>query len=477
MSELCELDAVELRRLIGLKKISPVELLESCLARIEAVNPTLNAVVATCVERAREEAQTAEDEVMQGDELGPLHGLPIGIKDLNATEGLRTTFGSLLYENNVPEQDERVVETIRDAGGIVLGKTNTPEFGAGANTRNRVYGATGNPFDPTLTCAGSSGGSAAALATDMMPLASGSDFGGSLRTPAGFCGVVGFRPSPGTVPSETKPIGLTPVSVQGPMGRNVADTALLLSAMIDEDPRDPFSRPMDPGLLMALETVDMSSMRLGYSEDLGCAPVDNAIRAVFRDRMAKLSPLFGLAEPCDPDLGPAHEVFEIIRGVNFIAAHKDRVANHRDKLGPNVVDNVDRALQYSAADVAWANVEQTKLYRRFLDLFDHIDVLVCPACSVSPFPHEEWSVSEINGEKMDTYMRWLAISYGITLTTHPVAVIPCGVDAKGLPFGIQIVGPVMGDRLVLEVAHSIERAVAGDKELARPLPDLTKLGS
>ena len=477
MSELCELDAVELRRLIGLKKISPVELLESCLARIESVNPTVNAVVAMCLDRAREEARMAEDEVMQGDELGPLHGLPIGIKDLNVTEGLRTTFGSLLYENNVPETDERVVAAVRGAGAIVLGKTNTPEFGAGANTRNRVYGATGNPFDPTLTCAGSSGGSAAALATDMVPLASGSDFGGSLRTPAGFCGVVGFRPSPGTVPSETRPIGLTPVSVQGPMARTVADAALLLSAMTDDDPRDPYARPLDPGLLMPLETVDLSSLRVGYSEDLGCAPVDNAIRAVFRERMATMSSLFGLAEPCDPDLGPAHDVFEIIRGVNFIAAHKDRVANHRDKLGPKVIDNVDRALEYSAADVAWANVEQTKLYRRFLALFDDIDVLVCPACSVSPFPHSEWHVDEINGEKMDTYMRWLAITYGITLTTHPVAVIPCGLDSKGMPFGIQIVGPMLADRLVLEVAHSIERAIAGDGDLARPLPDLAVLRS
>ena len=476
MSDLCDLDAVELRRLIGLKKVSPVELLDSCVKRMEAVNPALNAFVATCIERARAEAQAAEDEVMEGDDLGPLHGLPIGIKDLNATEGLRTTHGSLLYENHVPDRDERVVAAVRGAGAVVLGKTNTPEFGAGANTKNRVYGATGNPFDPALTCAGSSGGSAVVLATDMVPLATGSDFGGSLRTPAGFCGVVGFRPSPGTVPYETRPVGLTPLSVQGPMGRTVADTALLLSAMVDEDPRDPFSRPLDPRLFMPVETIDLNSLRVGFSEDLGCAPVDNGIRTAFRDRMARLSGLFGMCEQRDPDLGPVHDVFEILRGVNFIAAHKDRVEKHRDKLGPNVIDNVERGLQYDAADVAWAHVEQTKLYHRFLDLFEDIDVLVCPACSVSPFPHDQFHVDTINGEKMDTYMRWLAISYGVTMTSHPVAVIPCGVDAHGLPFGIQVVGPVQGDRFVLEVAHSIERAVAGDAALARPLPDLGKLG-
>ncbi|MCH6586773.1 MAG: amidase, partial [Proteobacteria bacterium] len=284
MTELCDLGAVALRRMIGAKEISPVELLDACIARTEAVDPAVNAMVTRDFERARETAKAAEQAVVAGDALGALHGLPIGIKDLNATEGLRTTQGSLLYEHNVPAADERVVAAVRAAGAVVFGKTNTPEFGAGANTRNRVFGATGNPFDPTLTPAGSSGGSAVALATGMVPLATGSDFGGSLRTPAGFCGVVGFRPTPGTVPNETRAVGLTPLSVQGPMGRSVADAALLLSAQVDDDRRDPFARPVDPALQRAPGTVDLSRLRVAVSEDLGCAPVDDGIRAVFRSR-------------------------------------------------------------------------------------------------------------------------------------------------------------------------------------------------
>jgi Asp-tRNA(Asn)/Glu-tRNA(Gln) amidotransferase A subunit family amidase len=477
MTELCDLSAVDLRRMIGAKEISPRELLDSCIARIEAVDPALNAMVARDFERARKTAEAAERAVMAGNALGTLHGLPVGIKDLSATQGLRTTQGSLIYEHNVPEADEREVAAIRAAGAIVLGKTNAPEFGAGANTKNRVYGATGNPFDPVLTPAGSSGGSAAALATGMVPIVTGSDFGGSLRTPAGFCGVVGFRTSPGTVPNETRAVGLTPLSVRGPMGRSVADAALLLSAMVDDDPRDPFACAVDPALKRAPEPVDLSSLKVAVSEDLGCAPVDNGIRKVFRSRIERLAPVFGSCGARDPELGPVHQVFEILRGVNFVAAHKARLEKHRDLLGPNVIDNTERGLRYSLADVAWANVEQTKIYRRFVAFMKEIDVLIAPACSVSPFPHAELYVAEINGEPMDTYMRWLAITYGITMTTHPVALLPCGRDARGLPFGIQVVGRYRGDAELLRIAHSLERVMAADSDLARPLPDLKKLKS
>lgn len=475
MTELCDLDAVELRCLIGTKEISPVELLGACEARIEAVNPALNAVVALDLDRARAEAKAAEKAVRDGEELGPLHGLPIGIKDLTATAGLRTTYGSLIYENNVPAADEQIVADIRQAGGIVIGKTNTPEFGAGGNTRNSVYGPSGNPFDPSLTCGGSSGGSASSLATGMMPLATGSDFGGSLRTPAGFCGVVGFRPTPGTVPDEQRLIALSPLPVDGPMGRTVADAALLMSAIVDEDTRDPFARPLDLNLFEPPILRDLSSLRVAISEDLGSAAVDDGIRATFRARMAKIGSNFAACDTHDPDLGPVHEVFEILRGIGFIAAHKERLEKHRDILGPNIIDNTERGLQYTISDVAWAHVEQAKIYRRFVKMFEEIDVLICPACSVSPFPHAEWTVNEINGQRMDSYMRWLAITYGVTMTLHPVAVIPCGVDARGLPFGIQIVGRYQGDAEVLSIAHSLERALARDPETARPLPDLSKL--
>src|SRR5918992_2607890 len=265
MTRPCELPAVEARRLIGAKKLSPVELLDSCLDRIAATNPKLNAIVAMDENAAKTAATAAENAVMRGDDLGLLHGLPLGIKDLQATQGLRTTWGSLIYKDHVPAEDEPLVANLRSHGAVILGKTNTPEFGAGANTTNRVYGATGNPFDPAKTCGGSSGGSAVALAVGQAPLATGSDYGGSLRTPAAFCGVCGFRPSPGTVPGTERSASLTPFPVNGPMGRTMADLHLLLKAQIDLDKRDPFSS--EDCLLIAkpLEPIDLGTIRVAVS--------------------------------------------------------------------------------------------------------------------------------------------------------------------------------------------------------------------
>ena len=229
------------------------------------------------------------------------------------------------------------------------------------------------------------------------------------------------------------------------------------------------------GFFAAVAAVDLARLRAAVSEDLGCAPVDNGIRAVFRARIEKLAPLFASCAARDPELGPVHQVFEILRGVNFVAAHKARLEKHRDLLGPNIIDNTERGLKYSLADVAWAHVEQTRIYRRFVAFMDEVDILICPACAVSPFPHEQLYVAEINGQAMDTYMRWLAITYGITMTTHPVALLPCGHDDRGLPFGIQVVGRYRGDAELLRIAHSLERVMAADEELARPLPDLEKL--
>jgi amidase len=475
MSELCDQTAIDLRRMIGAKEISPVDLVESCIARTEAVDPAVNAMVTPVFERAREEAANAEQAVMDGDELGLLHGLPVGVKDLEATGGVRTTYGSLIYENHVPEEDQLSVANVRAEGGIVLGKTNTPEFGAGANTKNRVFGATGNPFNPDLSCAGSSGGSAVSLACSMVSVATGSDFGGSLRTPASFCGVVGFRPSPGVVPVEGRPVALTPLSVNGPMGRTVADAALLLAAQTDADIRDPFSSAIDVDLLNPLGQLDLSSIRVAISPDLGCAPVDNNIREKFTEKTNAFRHVFADADDRDPDLSDVHQVFEILRGVNFTAAHHERLKNHRDLLGPNVIDNVTRALEFSLADVAWAHAEQSNIYRRFLSFFDDVDILICPTAAVSPYPHEQLSVMEINGETMPTYMRWLALSYGLTMALPAACSIPVGVDHKGMPFGIQIVGPNGSDRFVLEVAHALETYLAGNADLARPQPDIAKL--
>ncbi|MCL4768495.1 MAG: amidase [Hyphomicrobiaceae bacterium] len=475
MTSPCDLSAVDARRLIGTKKLSPVELLKSCLERIAAVNPALNAIVAMDEKGARKAARSAEAAVMRGDELGLLHGLPVGIKDLQATGGLRTTWGSLIYKDHVPERDEAAVANLRAQGAVILAKTNTPEFGAGANTRNRVYGATGNPFDPEKTCAGSSGGSAVALATAMLSLATGSDYGGSLRTPAAFCGVSGFRPSPGVVPGPERSTALTPFSVNGPMGRSVADMHLLLRAQVDLDKADPFSSDDALRIPDALPPVDLGSVRAAISTDLGCAPIDKGIRRIFRDRVKSFRGVFADAQDRDPDLGPVHDVFEILRGVYFVGAHRERLEKHRDLLGPNVIDNTERGLAWTAGDIAWANVEQTKLYRRFLGFFEDTDVLICPAASVTPFPHSELTVTEIDCEPMPTYMRWLAITYALTTAIPAAAVIPCGLDHAGMPFGIQIVGPNGSDALVLAVAHALEQVLAENVATARPVPDFARL--
>ena len=292
MTEPCDLAAVEARRLIAARKLSPVELLDSCLARIEQTNPAINAVVAIDADAARKRAREIEQAIGRGEQVGILAGLPIGVKDLQATAGLRTTSGSLLLKDNVPAEDEYSVANIRRAGGVILAKTNTPEFGAGANTINRVYGPTGNPFDPVKTSGGSSGGSAAALALGQVPLATGSDLGGSLRTPAAFCGVAGFRPSPGTVPNVDRAASLTPFSVSGPMGRTLADAHLLLRAQMGQDKRDPYSSTDNARIPERLAGADLGSLRVAVSPDLGCAPVDRAISKVFSERVARFRHAF-----------------------------------------------------------------------------------------------------------------------------------------------------------------------------------------
>ncbi|HUN45772.1 MAG TPA: amidase family protein [Stellaceae bacterium] len=475
MSELCDLRAVELRRLIGRKAISPVELLASCLRRIEAVNPALNAITATCFERAQTEARTAEQAVMRGDDLGPLHGLPIGIKDLNETAGLKTTWGSPIYRDYVPEKDERMVAAVRKAGAIVVGKTNVPEFGAGANTNNPVWGPTGNPFDPARICGGSSGGSAVALATSMLPICTGSDTGGSLRIPAAFCGVTGFRPSPGLIASERRPLGWTPLSVQGPMGRDVADTLLLLQAQVSDDSRDPLAAHVDPAEYAAIAPVDLSTIRVAVSEDLGGLPLDPGIRATFRERIAIIKSAFKSCVERDPDMADADEAFTIMRALNFLAAHRERYEKHRDKLGPNIIANYEQGLAMSAADAARGHVLQTRLYRSFQRFFDDFDILICPTVPVPPFPVEQRYCAEIDGRKLPTYFSWLAPTYYLTVTTHPAISLPCGIEPTGTPFALQICGPARRDKYLLDVAHAVEALLQRDPRTARPVPDIEAL--
>ena len=467
-----ELSATEARKLIGNKQLSPLELTKSCIEQVERYNPSINAVVAINHEDVLKEAKKAEDDVIAGKELGLLHGLPVGIKDLNPVKDLRSTSGSKLFENRIPDYDDSVVADIRAEGGIVFCKTNTPEFGAGANTKNKVYGATCNPFDLTKTPAGSSGGSAAALATNMMPLANGSDYGGSLRTPAGYCGVTGFRPSPGLVPATEASVSLNPFSVQGPMGRDVSDTYLLLQAQVNLNRADPFSSLNSLSMPDELIGADLSGVKMAYSPDLGCAPVDNNIKATLLEKINTFKSNFLLSKEDHPDFLDIHECFEIIRGFNFVASHKEKFDLHKDLLGPNVIDNVERGLKYNLADVSWAHVMQTKIYKSFRNFFNEYDVLICPAAAVSPYPHEQLFVDTINGEKMPTYMRWLALSYASTMAIPCVWALPCGLDHKEMPFGIQLIAPAGKDVQLSEIAKSLESVLMANKLTKRPVPEI-----
>lgn len=482
MTEPCDLTALAARRLIGRKALSPVELLDSCFKRIGEVNHAVNAMVAIDEASARAAARDAETAVMKGAPLGALHGLPVGIKDLEETKGLRTTYGSPIFRDFVPDADCGMVANLRRAGAVVIGKTNTPEFGAGANTRNAVYGVTGNPFDPTKSAAGSSGGSGVALATGMAPICSGSDTGGSLRNPAAFNGIVGYRPSPGLVPSEKRGHGWSGLPVLGPMARNVPDTALLLSAMASDDAMDPlaYTLPGQPVRGVAqmwhpLAPIDLSSLRLAVSVDFGQAPVETHIREVFAGRAQAVAKLFGAAEEANPDCRGGDEAFEVLRAMGFLSAHMEKVRTRPQDVGPNVRANVEEGLRYTLEDAANAAQGQTRMYRAWQHFFARHDILITPAITISPRPWKELYPAEIDGKPTRTYFHWLACAYYVTLCGHPAISLPMGVDKLGMPFGLQIVGPRGGDALVLRVAAAIEEAFAHDPVMRRPVPDLAAL--
>ncbi len=474
---LLSLPSVELRRRIGTKEISPVELLDASIARIEAINPAVNAIAGTSFARARKEAKAAEKAVLQGERLGALHGLPTGIKDLEETAGLLTTYGSPLFRDFVPEHDNTMVARVRAAGAIVAGKTNTPEFGAGANTRNMVWGATGNPFDPALNPGGSSGGSGVALATDMLPVCTGSDTGGSLRIPASLSGVVGFRPSPGLVPNSRQKLGWSAISVVGPMGRDVADTCLLLSVQAGFDAVDPLGYHIDAQGLAVPAACDLGRLRVAWTEDFGQCPVETPIRKIMRERMQAMGHLFRACDEVKLDFGEADRCFDVIRAIAFVADYQEAYEKDPSTLGPNVRANYEMGAKMSLADVGWAHAEQTRIYRRFQETYRDYDLVLSPTVPVTPFPWTQLYLAEMDGKPLRNYYHWLALTYFITLTTNPAVSLPCGVDHKGMPFGVQVVGRAKGDAEVLSAAHAMEQAFAAIPELRRPRPDLAKLGS
>jgi len=474
-STLPETSAVELRRLIGTRQLSPVELMDTCIARIEAVNPAINAICATDFDRARASAREAEAQVMRGVPLGPLHGLPLGVKDLQDTAGLLTTYGNVRLRGNVPTADNVLVSRLRAAGAIVTAKTNVPDMGAGANSRNPVWGATGNPFNPALNAGGSSGGSAAALAADLLPICTGSDTGGSLRIPAALCGVVGLRPSPGLVANDARPLGWSVISVLGPMGRSVADTALQFAASVGPDARDPLSYPVDASKFWPLKEVDLSGLRIGTTEDFGVCIVDPEIRRVFQGRVEAIRPLVARCEPVDLQLGDADRAFDTLRAESFVAAFADTFRNAPETLGPNVRANVEMAAAITLADRAWAHLEQTRIQRRFAKAFEQYDLILAPVTPVSPFPWTELFAGRIDGQEMRNYYHWLGLTYVVTLATNPALSLPCGADEHGMPFGLQVIGRLHGDAQLLSAAQALEQAFASSPALRRPRPDMQAL--
>ena len=459
-------------------EVSSTELVEACLARIDAVDPKVNAMVTRAAERATEEAANADRVAARGRSLGPLHGLPVAIKDLQATEGIRTTLGSAEFADHVPDADAAIVAKVRAAGGIVVGKTNIPERSIGANTVNRLFGATGNPFDPTRTCGGSSGGSAVALATGMAPLATGSDHGGSLRIPACYCGVVGFRATPGVVPFEERTTPQTFYSVQGPMARSVDDAALLLSVLAQREsraPRDPMAFPLDASVLAELMPTDPGKLRIGVSEDLGGVLVSEPVRRAFRQRVDVLEKIVGICEPVEIDLTEAIDVDWRIRQDVFVTQYHAEVDRWDDGFNPNIRATYDAALATPMEDIARARGRQMDLIRRFQALTDVYDAIICPGVSVSPFPWAELFPHVIDGEPVDNYMAWLTLTAAVTVIGHPVVALPAGLDELGLPFGLQVIGRSYADRRLLSVAKALEEGLQADPLTARPTPDLGAL--
>ena len=455
--ELTRLSAREAVRLLHAGEVSPLELIDAALARMDAVDSIVNAVPTRCPDRAREHARRIMDRTAPSGRLG---GLPVLVKDLVEVAGVRTTHGSPIFADWVPEHSDLQVERMEAAGGIVLGKTNTPEFGAGANTFNEVFGVTRNPWDPRLTCGGSSGGAAVALATGMAWLADGSDLGGSLRTPAAFCGIVGLRPSPGRVPHGPRAAPFGTLAVNGPMARDVRDLALFLDVLAGFDPRDPLSYddPSTPYVDAVASTTP--PRRVAFTPDLGgITPVNPEIAAACHRAATRFAELGAEVEEATPDLSSAVEVFTTLRAASYAANMEPLLQTHRDLLKPEVIWNIEHGLRLTAGEIGRAERERGMLQHRMAEFLTRYDILCCPTAIVPPFPVEQRYLAELNGHRFPSYIDWVAIAYAITLTACPALSLPCGFTASGLPVGLQIVGPPRGEAKLLAAAAILEDAL------------------
>ena len=457
-SEICFMTARELALHIRQHDLSAVEVMEAHLRQIERVDPKVNAVPTLLPERAMDGARAADAALACGEKVGPLHGLPIAHKDLVPTAGIRTTRGSPIFADNIPAEDALTVERLRGAGAITIGKTNVPEFGAGSQTFNPVFGATLNPYDTTRTCGGSSGGAAVALACGMMPLADGSDTGGSLRNPAAFCNVVGFRPSPGRVPNWPKQLGWFPISVDGPMARTVGDVALMLSVMAGPDPRCPIAIT-EPGSKFAVDLGrDFRGVRIAWSRDFGGLPIDRRVTAVLEEKRSAFEQIGCIVEEGEPDYRDADEIFKLWRAWSFELGYTDLIRQHPNKIKETVVWNAEEGLKTTGPQLARAEAKRTELYHRVRIFMERYEFMVMPVTQVPPFPVTQEYITEIEGVQMGTYIDWMRSCYYITVTGLPAISVPCGFTPDGLPVGIQIVGRHQDDLGVLQLAHAFEQA-------------------
>jgi amidase len=473
VTDLCAFDAVTLAGLLRRREVPARDVIAAHIARIEAADGAVNAIVTRCFEQATAQAAAADEALARGEPPGLLHGLPVAHKDLADTAGVRTTYGSPLFAGYVPGADALVVRRMKQAGAISLGKTNVPEFGAGSHTVNRVFGATRNPYDLGRSAGGSSGGAAAALAARMISLADGSDLGGSLRNPASFCNVVGFRPSPGRVPKWPLADPADVLGVEGPMGRTVADAALLLAAQSGPDPDVPLALDAPPPALRGPQDVagvlarEVRGLRVAWSADLGL-PVEAQVKAVLVAARGVLEDLGCEVTDAAPDLSGADEAFRAWRAFRFATNFGPLLRQHPGQIGANVAWNVEQGEALTVADLSRATLAWTALAGRISSFFTEFDVLACPVSQVAPFAVELDWVHDIDGVPQLTYLDWMRSAYLISATGLPAISVPAGFTPGGLPVGLQLVGRRRADWDLLGVAAAFE-AATGYGRTAPPL--------
>ena len=451
-NDLVRMTAREIRYRLHDRVVSPQELLDALAARIETVDPSVNALPTLCFERAAERAR------VQDFSGTPLKGLPIAIKDLIAVAGVRTTWGSKIYEHHVPTHSDLLVERLEAHGAIVYAKSNTPEFGAGANTFNEVFGITRNPWDTARSAAGSSGGSAVALATGMAWLATGSDLGGSLRNPASFCSVVGFRPTIGRVPVDPGAVAFDRIAVDGPMARNVGDVAMLFDAMVGRDARDPISLYDPSESFEAAADARTVPTRIAFSKDFGVTPVDPEVATLCERAAGRFADMGIPVEEAHPDFSGLQHVFQTLRAVSFAASLGPLLQTHRNVLKPEIVWNIEKGFALTSEEIIRAMTERSRIYARAVEFFDQYDLLLSPATVVPPYPVEQRFVERLGDHEFSNYIEWCSIAYAITIIGAPALSVPCGFTASGLPVGLQMASQPGSEAHLLGAAMLFEDA-------------------